>query len=51
MLITVSQNPKWTKEKDRGGAQQPHGPCLSFWFLGFGYRTRLNGVRMGALLP
>jgi len=35
------------KQKDRGGAQQPHGPGLTFWFLGVGYQTSVN-ARLGA---
>ena len=32
LFITNSTNPNRQKEKDRGGAQQPHGPGLTSGF-------------------
>jgi len=39
-------------KKDRGGAQQPHGPGLTFWLLEFGYQTSVNArLRAGVHHP
>src|SRR2546423_109164 len=52
LFITNSKNPNRQKEKDRGGAQQPHGPDLTVWVLVLGYESRVNRrLRAGMLRP
>jgi hypothetical protein len=50
-IIANTSKPIWSKQKDRRGAQLPHGPWLTFRFLGFGRQTRVNGVRNGRSSP